>query len=83
MTPSRGTVGRAWKIANELEAEGYSEIDASMILSMALGIFVEGVDGSHRNLKPLTDAMLEGAQMAFDALREARRPGSPQSKGSA
>lgn len=65
-------IGRAHKIAAELEAEGYSAIDGSTILSMALGIFMEGKPDSHRNLKPLTDSMLKVAQISFDALRAGR-----------
>lgn len=69
---ARSSIGRAHKIAIELEAEGYSGEDASVILSMALGIFMEGVDGGHRELKPLIDAMLKAAQISFDALRNSR-----------
>lgn len=66
-------IARAHKIAAELEAEGHSAVDGGIILSMALGIFMEGQPDSHRNLKPLTDSMLNVAQTAFDALRDGRK----------
>lgn len=69
----KSNIARAHKIAAELEADGYSATDGSLILSMALGIFVEGQPDSHRNLELLTDAMLRAAQMAFDALRQGRK----------
>lgn len=65
-------IARAHKIAWELEEDGYSPTDGSMILSMALGIFMEGQVGSHRNLLPIAEAMLKIAQITFDAMREAR-----------
>ena len=71
-THNKMNIARAHKIASELEAEGYSAEDSTTILSMALGIFMEG-KGGHRNLKPLTDSMLRCAQIAFDALRQGRR----------
>jgi hypothetical protein len=72
------TIARAHKIATELEAEGYSPEDGSMVLSMALGIFVEGTENSHRNLEPLIAGMHRAAQIAFDALRQSRqsKPGT-------
>jgi hypothetical protein len=71
---NRDSIGRAWKLASELESEGLSLIDASAVLAMALGILAEGADG-HRELRPLVDGMVKAAQLAFDALRE-----SPRSK---
>jgi hypothetical protein len=68
----RTHIGRAHKIASELGQEGYSPTDGGLILSMALGIFMEGQADSHRNLQPIADAMLKTAQMAFDALRDSR-----------
>lgn len=68
----RSLIPRAHKIASELETEGRGAAEVSAILSMALGIFMEGQPNSHRNLQPLADTMLSGAQMAFDALREGR-----------
>jgi hypothetical protein len=66
-------ISRAHKIACELEAEGYSAVEAGTILSMALGILAEGDERGHRNLKPLIAGMVKAAQMAFDALRAVRR----------
>lgn len=65
-------IGRAHRIATELEAEGYSDVEGSAILSMALGIFIEGFEGAHRNLQPLVKAHLDIAQQSFDALRASR-----------
>lgn len=74
----KDTIGRAHKIATELEAEGYSAEDGSAVLSMALGIFVEGIEDSHRNLEPLVAGMHKAAKIAFDALRQSRqsKPGN-------
>ena len=71
----RDNIGKAWEIAKLLDDGGYSPVDGSNILAMALGIFMEGQPDAHRNLKPLTDAMLKAAQIAFDALRDGKKLG--------
>lgn len=68
----KDSIGRAHKIASELEAEGFSTTEASTILAMALGILAEGDERGHRNLRPLANGMLKAAQLAFDALRDGR-----------
>lgn len=72
MSERKDEIGRGYQIAAELEAEGYDVQAVSRILSYALGIGAEGIDGSHRNLTPLLDGMLSAAQLCFDALRTAR-----------
>jgi hypothetical protein len=39
---------------------------------MAMGIYMDAQEGSHRNLKPLADGVCEAAQIAFDALNAHR-----------
>lgn len=72
MAPGKSQIGRAHKIASELQAEGFSAVDGGLILSMALGIFMEVQPDSHRNLEPLAESMLAVAQKTFDALRAGR-----------
>lgn len=72
MALNKSHIARAHHIASELESEGYSAVDGGAVLSMALGIFMEGQPGSHRHLEPLTTTMLKVAQTAFDALRAGR-----------
>lgn len=72
MPESKDCIGRAHKIATELESEGRTATDAGLILAMALGIFVEGLEGGHREMRPLLDAHLNVAQQTFDALRASR-----------
>ena len=72
MALNKSHIARAHKIASELEAEGCSAMEAGVIISMALGIFMEGQPNSHRNLQPLAASMFEIAQKSFDALREGR-----------
>lgn len=69
--PAAESIGRAYKIAIELEAEGVRMPHAATVLAMALGIMAEA-EGGHRELKVLTDAMLKAAQIAFDAMRDSR-----------
>lgn len=72
MADRKDTIGAAHKIASDLEADGYSTIDAATILATALGILAEGDERGHRNLKPLVDGMVKAAQIGFDALRASR-----------
>lgn len=63
----------AWAIAKMLDDAVVSGPEGNMILAMALGIFVEGQDGSHRDMLPLAEATLKTAQVTFDALRAGRK----------
>lgn len=64
--------GEAWKIAKALENTDLPEGTVLAILGMAMGIYMEGRDGAHRELRPLTDAITKCAQISFDALRAGR-----------
>jgi hypothetical protein len=72
MTLSNDHTGAAWKIAKQMEESGYDETQALSVIGMALGIYVESIEGSHRGLLPLSDALLNVAQKTFDAMRAGR-----------
>lgn len=64
--------GEAWKIAKALEATGLPEGTVLAILGMAMGIYMEGRDGAHREMQPLTESITKCAQISFDAIRASR-----------
>lgn len=71
LDPSK--IGVAHQIATQIWDAGYRDTDGLMVLGMALGIYMEAHEGGHRELRPLSDGMLQSAQIAFDALRAARK----------
>jgi len=62
-------IGDSYKIAKMLWDSGYSGPDGATVLAMALGIYMESQEGSHRNMRPVVDAMLKSAQITFDAFQ--------------
>lgn len=68
----RDLIGRAHKLATEIEGDDLSVVDASQVFAMALAILAEATEGAHRNLWPLCEGMTRAAQIAFDALRDSR-----------
>lgn len=69
---SNDLIGTACQFAKVLERQNLSCPDGINALAMAIGIWVEGQDGSHREMLPLVDAALKVAQITFDALRAGR-----------
>ncbi len=69
---NKNDIARAHKIALDLERDGFTIKSGSVVLAMALGILAEGEPKSHRNLRPLIDALTKAAQITFDALRTNR-----------
>ena len=63
----------AHEIATRLWDAGMRGHDGITVLSMAMGIYMEAQEGAHRNLRPISDAMLLAAQQTFDAFQQARR----------
>jgi len=77
-TPDPDRISMAHKIATLLWDAGVRGPDGLTILGMAMGIYMEAQEGAHRNMRPLSEALLKSAQMTFDAFREGkqRQPGS-------
>lgn len=62
----------AHEIATRLDEANLHGGEGSAVLAMAMGIYVEGEPGSHREFRVINDTMFKIAQMTFDTLRAAR-----------
>lgn len=65
----------AYEFAQKLWGMDITAPEGLMILGMAMGIFLESVEGSHRDMIPLADALHETAQRTFDQMRGGRDRG--------
>jgi hypothetical protein len=72
-TPDR--IRLAHEIATRLWDAGLRGPDGTVVLAMAMGIYMESQEGSHRNLKPINDALLSVAQQTFDAFQANKKRG--------
>lgn len=75
--PETNPIVMAHCFVTMLNKNGFTAVNGMTALGMALGLFIEGQEGAHRELKPLTDAICEAAQVTFDAIRigRSREPG--------
>lgn len=60
-------------IATALWDAGVSGPDGLTIMAMALGIYMESQEGSHRNLEPLAEVVCSVAKQTFDAFRQGKK----------
>lgn len=72
MAEQKPLLGLAHDIATQLGSQALDGPEGVQVLAMAMGIFLEGQEGSHREMIPVARAINEVAQIVFDKLREAR-----------
>lgn len=68
----RDHIALAHDIATRLWDAGLRGPDGMTVMGMAMGIYMEAQEGSHRNLKPIADAVCSVAQQTFDAFQQSR-----------
>lgn len=71
-TTRRDNIGLAHDIAVLLWDAGVRGPDGTLILGMAMGIYMEAQEGAHRGLKPIADALCAVAVQTYDAFQAAR-----------